>query len=197
MTTKTKRPSSFYKMVFSGPHDLVHGFLSGILLGAGNHGILWYCLEEEITGPSKAFKLLDKVRVHGEDCHLIVDGKTRALLNRNAKKMFAETGLQIEADNKIGSSRFSYTFHAYAKQYGDEILSTLKAMPRGVKKINTVVEKNIHPEARGVEAYAPAHHYEISGAGDLTGKIDLIIDARNELDQYPLVKTTWIELELA
>ncbi|MCP4143739.1 MAG: hypothetical protein GY752_00490 [bacterium] len=197
MTTTKKRPSSFYKMVFSGPHDLVHGFLSGIMLGSGNHGILWYCLEEEITGPSTARKLLDKVRVHGDDCHLIVDGSTRTLLKRNAKKMFAETGLQIEADNKISSARFSYTFHAFAKQYGDEILSTLKTMPRGVKKINTVTEENIHPEAKGVEAYAPAHHYEISGCGDLTGRIDLIIDARNELDQYPLVKTTWIELELA
>ncbi|MBT4292922.1 hypothetical protein HOD41_09550 [bacterium] len=197
MTTTKKRPSSFYKMVFAGPYDLVHGFLSGIMLGAGNQGMLWYCLEEEITGPSTAKKLLEKVRVHSDDCHLIVDSNTRALLKRNAKKMFAETGLQIEADNKISSARFSYTFHAYAKQYGDEILSTLKAMPRGVKKVNTVVEEKIHPEAMGVEAYAPAHHYEISGGGDLTGRIDLLIDVRNELDQYPLVKTTWIELELA
>ncbi len=197
MTITKKRPSSFYKMVFAGPYDLVHGFLSGIMLGSDNQGILWYCLEEEVCGPSTAKKLLDKVRVHSDDCHIIVDGSTRLLLKRNAKKMFAETGLQIEDDNKISSARFSYSFHAYAKQYGDEISSTLKALPRGVKKTNTVIEENINPEAKGVEAYAPAHHYEISGGGDLTGRIDLLIDARNELDQYPLVKTTWIELELA
>jgi hypothetical protein len=196
MTNAKKRPSTFYKMIIDGPHDLVHGFLSGLIIGAGNQGVIWYCLEDNITGPSVTDKLLNKVRVHGDDCHLIVDGATRALLKRNAKRMFAETGLQIEADNKIKSAKFSYTFHAFAKQYSDEILLTLKSMPRGTKKSNTVIKEKINPEAKGIEAYAPAHHFEVSGAGDLSGKIDQLLEARDDLDKHPLVKTTWIELEL-
>jgi hypothetical protein len=120
----------------------------------------------------------------------------RSLLRRHEKRLVAE-GVRIASQKRIRSGRFEFAYHAYARRYGEEIRALLDTLPQGLKVTGGKGEERIDEEAAGVEAYTPAHDYEIKGKGSVSGRIDLLIRARRTLDEHPLVTVEPIELDLA
>lgn len=198
MATKNlkKTPSSFYELVISGPEDLAHGFLTGLVMTADHDPLIIHGPDEDIPGPSFREKVKAVLHVHPHECHVVVDGATRALVKRYAKRMFAETGLQLTADHKVRRARFDFRYQAFAARYGREIDALLKRLPKGLKLVNHDRKESRDPSAKGVEAYAATHDYELKGSGGITGRFDLVLEARRTLDTHPLVDVDDLILEL-
>ena len=195
--TRHQPKPSFYEIVMEGSPKMVRGFMSGLLLGEGRGGTIFYNYEEGVYEESLPEKLAERLHLHPRNINFIVDGATRTLLQKLAKHIEQETGLRIVASRYIRSAEFPFCFKAYARRYGVEILGKLNNLPAGLRLEDFATEEEIHPEAAGIEAYAPVHDYEIEGKGKQVGRIDLLIAARHELDAHPLVEVGSIQLKLA
>ncbi|HPF35789.1 hypothetical protein KDK88_04530 [bacterium] len=195
--TTTAGPTSFYELILTGPEDLVHGYLTGLMIGAGVDGLLIHGPEEEIEGPGFGEKLKQALRVHVHENQVIVDGETRGLVKKFAKRMFAETGLELTSDRKVRKARFEFRFKAYAPRYGQEIKALLKSVPKGVTLSSLDIKENVDPSAKGVEAYAATHDYEIKGSGTAHGRFDTVLETRRIMDTHPLIEVTDLVLDLA
>lgn len=193
----TTGPSSFYELVLTGPEDLVHGYLTGLTVGAGLDALVVFGPDEEIEGPGLGEKLKQALHVHAHQNQVVVDAATRALVKKNAKRMFAETGLELISDRRVRKARFDFRFKAYAARYGREIRALLKSLPRGVTLSSLNIDETVDPSAKGVEAYAATHDYEIKGDGTAHGRFDLVLQARRTMDTHPLIDVTDLRLDLA
>ncbi len=197
MTGKTnKKPTAWYEVVLAGSHDMIFGLLTGLGLGAGQDATIIYAHEAGVAESSGGSKLKEMLRIGTHHCQLILDGATRGLLKRKAKRIFVETGVEVVSDRKIRNAEFKFCYQAYAPRYGEEIAGILKALPRGAKVVSHKHDEKINPKAKGAEGYAPAHDYEVNGEGEIRGRFDLVLAAHLELDEHPLVKVDEIELEL-
>jgi len=192
----TTGPSSFYELILTGPEDLVHGYLTGLTTGAGLDALVVYGPDEEIEGPGLGEKLKQALHVHAPQNQVVVDGATRALVKKHAKRMYAETGLELVSDRRIRKARFDFRFKAYAARYGKEIKALLKSAPRGVILSSLEIEENMDPSAKGVEAYAVAHDYEIKGGGTAHGRFDKVLETRRAMDTHPLIEVSELRLDL-
>ena len=130
------------------------------------------------------------MHAHTGICHVLADGEGRKLLRSVAKKL-PGLGIAISNEKAIKSASFSYDFHAYAERYGDEIRKLFK----GLRNDTDGPKETKDPGAKGVEAYSPAHDYEIEGKGSISGRLDLVLEARARLDDHPLVNVGHVDLE--
>ncbi|MDO9695694.1 MAG: hypothetical protein Q7W56_13325 [Candidatus Latescibacteria bacterium] len=187
---------TYHELAIQGPRDLVHGFLAGLAAGAGSAAVAVFANEAGVAGPGLAAKLKGMIGAQHQACRVILDGELRGLLKGATKRMTAETGLVVLSDSRIRRASFGYRFQAYAVRYGVEIQDLLASLPAGLKIADRRVAEKHDPRARGVEAYAPAHDYEIEGGGTIVGRFDLVAEARRRLSAHPLIDADEIELDL-
>ncbi|MFH1842310.1 MAG: hypothetical protein ABIF77_03815 [bacterium] len=194
---KTSKRPTFHEIVLEGSPKTVNGFLAGLLLGSGLDGQVFYCHAEDVNHESVPSRLAELIRLHPRDCHVIVDSDTKKLLERLGDRIEATTGLRLVSSRHIRSASMGFHFEAYAPRYAQDILGRLHALPSGLRLQEFEKEEKMDPKAVGIEAYAPAHDYEMKGAGSIVGRIDLLIETRRELLQQPLLKLDGIKLNLA
>ena len=189
--------STFYEVVFQGKPKVVRAFVSGLVMGACDGATVFYSFLDGIHHEGKAEKLAEMVGIRGTDCHVVVDDCAGTLLKKLAKKIEKETGLAIRSQRRIRGASLSFEYHAYAKKYDQEILEMIRGLPAEVnaKSFRHKVHKD--PSAKGVEAYSPAHDYEASGSGAVTGPIDAIVEIKRRFADFPLIKSEDIVLKLA
>lgn len=190
-TAAPKRPA-FWEILVHGHPDKCEGFLAGLRLGAGSDARLLLANRVGIRTPLSE-RLKDLVHANAGVCHIIADGEGRRLLKSVAKDL-PSMDMSIAEERKIASASFAYEFHAYAKRYGDEIRKVLAALPKGIRHDAPKPKETRDPGAKGVEAYSPAHDYEIAGKGVISGRVDLVLEARAMLDDHPLVSVGGVEL---
>ena len=187
----------FYEVVFRGKPKVVKAFLKGLMMGTGIEAPVWFSFDEGVHHEGKAEMLMEMVGIRGVDCHVITNADGAAYLKQVGKRIEKETGLKMTGNRSIRSATMTFEYHAYARQYNDEIVKALKGLPQGLKLQGYTHDEKSDPSARGVEAYTVAHDYEASGAGTVTGRIDLLIEAKRALAKFPLIKTADINLNLA
>jgi hypothetical protein len=191
---KSPHPA-FWEVLVEGHPERVQGLLTGLVLGSGSPARILFSDECGIKRPIGE-RVLEAVHLHGGISHLVVDSPGRQLLREHAKSLAAH-GLHVVQERKVAGGRFRYRFHAYAPRYAEEIRELLDALPRELRHEAEEPRERIDPRAAGMEAYTPVHHYEIEGEGTVRGsRIDLLVDARRQLDDHPLVKADPIELEI-
>ncbi len=196
-TSKTNNPPSFYEVIFRGKPKVVRAFLSGLVLGSCEGATVFYSFLDGVHHEGKAEKLAEMVGIRGVDCHVIVEAEVSSLLKKLGKKITAETGLSITAHRKIRGASLTFEYNAYARKYDEEILTLLQKLPIGLSTRGFKHEVKEDPAARGVEAYAPAHHFEASGKGAITGPVDLVIALKKTFANLPLIKSEDIILKFA
>lgn len=198
MAQKTSRAKpSFYEVVFQGKPKMVRAFLSGLVMGTGADATIFYSYTEGVFHEGKAEKFAEMTHIRAIDCHVIVDAETSALLKKKKKSILKETGLEITSHKRIRSGHLKFSFQAFAPQYNDEIVKLVKNLPEGLKVKGFTHDVNLDPQAKGVEAYSPVHHYEANGAGTIVGRVDLLIGLKKEFANYPLIKSEDVRLKLA
>ena len=132
---KKKRSAkpSYYEVVFKGKPKVVRAFLSGLLMGSGAEGDIYYSYSEGVFHEGKAEKFKEMTRFRAIDCHVIMDKETSTLLKKMQKGIATETGLEITSHRSIRSASIELCFEAFARRYNDEIVALLKNLPKGLK----------------------------------------------------------------
>jgi len=194
---KRSAKPSFYEVAFRGKPKVVRAFLHGLTMGAGEEATIFINYTDGIRHEGKIERMAEKVGLVASDCRVVVDAGTSALLKSLAKRIVAETGLEMTAHRRVKSASMGFTFRVYTPQLNAELVKAVKNLPAGVKVQGYKHEVKSDPSARGVEAYAPSHHYEAHGEGVLQGPVDALVGIRHRLDKYPMIAAEEIQLVLA
>lgn len=194
-----KKPArqTFYEVVFQGKPKVVRAFLKGFVMGMVEDATVFYSFTDGIFHEGKAEKLREMVGLRGVDCHVVVDSVTSALLKKLRKRIENETGLLITSHRSIRNASMSFTYKAFSPRHHEEILVLAKNLPEGLRLSGFEHEVRVDPNAKGIEAYSPVHHFEATGSGTITGRIDLLVDVKRRADDYPLFDAEDIVLKLA
>lgn len=185
----------FFEVVIEGGAEAGRGFLCGLLLGAGHAGYLEFPPERPPAGRSLGSRLRGIVGLPPRECRAIVDEAMRDRLLAVRERLDDEAGLRLADEGRVRSARFTFRYQAFARRYGEEIQALLKGLPAGLTVDGDEPLETIDAAAKGIEAYTPAHDYEIAGAGSIGGRVDLVIEAHRRLDEHPLVHVDPLEIE--
>lgn len=189
--------AAFHEIVLAVTPDCSGGLIAGLVIGSGADGRAYTGLEDELAKPSLGSRLRELVGLQAAASRVIVDEQIRQLLHRHAQRLEADTGARIIAERQVQSGQFAFSYRVYTRPHAQEIRRMLDSLPAGVQLADHRAEEKVDPGATGVEAYTPAHEYELRGEGRLCGRIDQIIEARRRLAAHPFVHAERIELGYA
>ncbi len=195
-STKTAK-KSFYEVVFTGKPKVVRAYLEGLSAGSGHDATFFFSFEDGVFHEGKVERLSELLHVRALDCHVIVDADTSSRLKKMAKTLPGKTGLAIDSNRNIRSASLCFSFEAFAKRYNDEIVEIVRNLPAGLRVDGFTHDVKLDPSAKGVEAYAATHDYEAKGSATVIGRVDLLIELKRKFQDYPLIKSEEIELNLA
>jgi hypothetical protein len=195
-STKTVKPS-FYEVIFKGSPQAVRGLLTGMALAGQEPQSAFFNFESGVFHEELGEKLAELVHLRHHDCHLIIDGVTATRIKKTAARIQESSGLELVSCRHIRSAEFGFNYSVYARRYDEEIADLLDDLPQGIKLMDFERRERLDPDARGIEAYTPVHDFEADGEGKVRGRVDLLIDVRQQLDRHPLIKAGLIRLNLA
>ncbi len=198
MATKNNTAKkSFYEVVFLGKPKVVRAFVKGFVMGTLDGATVIYSYSAGIHHEGKSEKLAEMVGIRGTDCHIVVDSGTSALLKKRTRQIAKETGLEITSHRHIRSASMFFKFQAFAPRYNQEIVDLVKKLPAGLRMDGFKHEVQLHPKAKGIEAYSVVHHYEACGEATVVGRVDLLVALKKKFADYPLIQSEDIVLKLA
>lgn len=200
MSTRTGGPEEptptldYCELVLAGDEEVCRGLIVGLQIGCGEAGGALIGHEEELAHGSFAEVLRELVTGKGRLTHFVVARTIAERLREQLPRLEREAGLRLAAEKAVRGGRFSFSFHAFTRPQAEEIKALLGALPAGARLAGYAEHEKVDPEAKGVEAYAPVHEYELKGEGAVEGPIAAVLAARRQLGAQPLVTADRITL---
>src|SRR5687768_15620965 len=164
----------------------------------------WY--ELIIDGPEDALETLPADAIRGSELRLASESFTDRVLEflhaRTHHVVFAsedhareiERDLRVESLREVMEGRFGFKAEAYNPEIGAKIHDALNSnLPDGIMCVDLEKEQR-HPEAKGVEMFAPAHDYIYKSRGTILGTPPGILEMNRRLCRLDFVHEEPLEL---
>jgi hypothetical protein len=187
----------YYEVVIEGSFDLIKGFVLGFLQGKGIEGEAVFSAERHIKQSEGIGQLLRQLTRRGDKSSIIIGEGVGRLLQEALARIGDDLDLEVLSVREIKAAHFDFDFRTYAKKAGEGLKEIFQNLPAGVTLEGFELQEDVRPEAKGVEAYAPLHHYEIRGKGRVTGDAKAVIDFYDRIEHNELIELDEIRLEFS
>ena len=185
----------YNEVVFEGSFELMKGFVLGFLEGRGIQGEAIFEAEHHIENESKFGQLLRFIGAKGDRTNLIVGAGLHDLIRQAIENRNLKNDLKIVSVREITEAYFEFSYHAYSRKLGEELKVLFGSLPPGLRiEKASCPKETINPEAKGIEAYAPLHEYEIEASGEIHGPVKEVIDLYGEAEHKDMVELGSIKL---
>ena len=104
-------------------------------------------------------------------------------------------GLRVIDRHPVASASFGLEAEAFSRDVTAAIRAALRALPDGVRLAQHSEQESEHSEDKGVELYAPAHHYTYRVQARLTGPVEGALAVRHRLADIEAVCLTPLRLD--
>jgi hypothetical protein len=193
----------FRAVLVRGPYPLVRGFVSGFLAGSGTPGRVYYCERDKIEADfggeeGLAEKLAEWIGLQKYmTTTVVVEESLHGPILDALKSAGEELRLEVAASRAVKEAGLEARFQTFSESEGIEIRRAVENPPDGVRILpGFTLREDRREEAAGIEAYAPAHHYELEGSFAYTGPVDRIVEQRKRLADNPLIRCGPVRLAL-
>jgi hypothetical protein len=180
----------YFEFLVRGDDRDLTAYLSGYAAAGGGAKPLIFAHEAgfHIKG------LRERIKHHGEVCHVITDAAHRAWLRTALAAATPRYDFEIREERKIERAYFHFAFDTPSRKVAESIKQVLASLPAGVAARDYTPEEIVDPKARGAEVYAPEHEYVFRGKGVIEGDVPGVVDARAAL--LALDFTTCVEIDV-
>jgi hypothetical protein len=188
----------YCEIVLEGSRGRARGFIDGFL--AGRHalpGLLSDAEEEGFDVETLRQRIREAVHPRSETSHLLVEER-RVDAVAEAVAEAAERGIpaRVVSTRAIAGARFRFTMSAYSEEGASRVRGAFERLPDGVRLMpDTTFQERRDPAARGVEAYAPAHAYELRGEGGVEGDLEGVLALLRLCRREEIVRVTEAALD--
>ena len=175
----------FYEISLEGPTGKTHGFVQGFLTARGEGGRILDAYHEGFDCESLRQRIRELFKPSKHTYHMLVPADLVPTVDE-AVHEGKNRGLEMEVLDRrlLSGARFTFSFETFSRDYGAKLRAFFESLPQGVLIDDLELNETVRPGAKGVEAYAPAHDYQLEGKGtvhgDLRGVLSLHKSARNE-----------------
>jgi hypothetical protein len=189
-------PTSHHEVLVAGPLAAVKGFLAGYLVARGlEPGHVIVGEEHNIDCESMIEQLKELVHIREHVSHLVVPDDIFGELTDAIGKVVSVAGIKVTAARPVRSAYFTFRYNAYTREQFDQLHAIIANLPESVRVSDdyqpTATED---PTAAGVEGYTPAHDFEASGSGSVTGSVADILDLHAKATANELFVVSGIKL---
>ncbi|HOD36451.1 MAG TPA: hypothetical protein PLR20_13420 [Syntrophales bacterium] len=189
--------SKYYEVIVEGSYELAKGFVLGYLEGKGIEGEAVFEQEYHIKSDRPLGQLLRMLNVKGDEIRVIIGEGVGLMLREAVEKRKTDLGLKVASIRLIKGARFNFRYKTFSKEFGGKLKETFADLPPGVQISGYDPEEIVRPKAKGVEAYAPLHEYEIKASGEVNGPAREVIDFYDRVEHNELIELEEIRLEYA
>ena len=169
----------YYEVVFEGYWNAIEGLLQGFILGKGKEKEWNYYFSKKtgIKTETLTEAIMEWITLQTKLHHIIMpaelyDAFSSALV-KTTNPEFADNKY-IKSSREIKNASFEFIAKTYGSKYGTEIKAMINNLPKGLEIHNYNPMEKTHEESKGVEMYAPEHHYIFEAEGRISGEIELI-----------------------
>jgi hypothetical protein len=168
--------SPWHEVTVRGPERLARAFVAGWLAGrrAGGDAVVLFHGDLDLEGPSVGERLRELLSLGGTCILLVPDALFDALVEGIAQRG-GPLDLHVEHSRAVSSASFHLEGEVFSRDGAGELRAVLAALPDGVHLVTMSEGEEVHPEARGVELYAPMHDYVYRVAADVSGELSGVI----------------------
>lgn len=182
---------SYVELELKGSADQALGFVEGLRLGTPELENVWYSNREslESRGIVEAFW-----RRVGKETHVILPS---SLAETVQEALAASEVLDLEAGavEPVDFGELEFEFEVYDRDEAGKVRAVVESdLPVGVRLEDYDVGEEVDEDAKGVELYAPAHHYKCAGSGRYVGAVAGIFDLAHRLDDQSFLRPGKVRL---
>ncbi|MDH4038658.1 MAG: hypothetical protein OEX18_10860 [Candidatus Krumholzibacteria bacterium] len=181
--------AGFTEIIVRGDDRDLVPYVTGFAAGAGLTEIYF---AHEAGLRLKALR--ERIKHHGEVQHIICTDKNVAKLRKAIEGAAPRYKFEVVEESKLERAYLHFEFDTPSRKVADEIKKVFAALPDGVAVLDFEPEEVVHPNAKGTEAYSPAHEYTFRGKGVVEGDVGGVIETRMRLDDLEFVHPDEIDL---
>jgi len=186
----------YCEVIIEGPLDIIKCFVLGYIEGSGIQGEAIFGEEHHVENESKFGQLMRLLDVRGEQVHLIVGAGIYDLLKKAIDRHIDELDVKVLSVREITDAHFDFSYKAFHRELGEKLKEKFKNLPEGLNmEAGYNPEEQIHPEAKGLKAYAPLHEYGLKAEGKIHGPIKTVVDFYGDVEHNSMVELGDIKLE--
>ena len=186
----------YHELVIEAPRGWGLGFLQGFLSGGGiEHGV-FDAEEEGFNCEPLREQIQELIRPAAEVLHLLAPAAIIPRVRRAAREATRRgRKMDVRHTRPLAGARFTFEFSIYSREHAIRIRHLFDRLGRGVHLIEGSRFDEIRdPDARGLEMYAPVHHYELHGKGGVEGEVEALLPIYRICREEDLIRTTRAEL---
>lgn len=186
---------SYYDVVIEGSEDLVRGYVEG-LVSCQNLDEDTIIIPEEHVGKWATLDYVKKIlQLKESKIHLIVEKNLLAALTEAISTSKKTVPIKVLSARLIMAASFDFSLKAFSRQVADNIKQKVSELPEGIEVNFSKWHEEVRPEDKGIEAYTPAHDYELHASGHVKGPPAEVIELYERLETNELVELGLIQME--
>ena len=171
----------YRELIFEGSLPVVRAFLTGLSLGKG-WAIPFLCFDDHgIHGESRGHRALEKIKLTADLTYVAAIDRQAPAIAAAARAAHAGLGIAVRSDRPVRGAEFEFGFRLFDRRLAARLRGLLSAPRTGVAVTLAGESEDVHPEGRGIEAYAPEHDYVFEGRGVARGALPALLALREEL----------------
>lgn len=169
--------SDWHELVIGGSEEACRAFVLGFFAGRGGTDEAVFGSDVELHEESHAARLWELLRA-GSHAAVFVPATVAEPLALAIDRHADATALRVYDHRTIEAAWFEFRIEVFARDVAQELRATLQSLrSRGVTIEDLAENEESHPEAGGVELYAPLHRYKYRARGRISGSISGVLHA--------------------
>lgn len=190
------RNRPYYEVIFQGSLEMIKGFVIGLIEGYELEGEAIFSDEHHADNEGKFGQILRLMAVKDKTVRVIICCQFHDLINEALERRKGQIPIVIQSVKKIKGASFDFRYKTFSVEYGEQLKKLFGNLPDGLAMTpGYSPEEIVNPKAKGIEAYAPLHHYELKAQGRISRFIRAVIDFYGEAEHNSLVELGPIKLE--
>ena len=186
----------FREIVIEGPRGWSRGFLEGFLHARGLGDAIFDGEAEGFACAPVGERLHELLHPSSSVMHVLAREDCVEDVHRAVREAATEDPhVAVRGEREITGARLAFRFTIYARDHAQRVRSLVDPPPPGTRPSpDTSFRERIDPEARGVEAFAPAHDYELHGEGAVEGDLEAVVALARRCREEELIRIESLEL---
>jgi hypothetical protein len=185
----------YYEMILEGPEDLIKGYLFGFMEGRRLEGEIIFERGLHVK-KEQALAQLVRLLYHEDKFRVMVEETVGGQIMDSLAETKHHLDIRIVSFRRIAGAEFRFEFRVFSRELGEKYRKIFVKPPEGVEVLEYKLDEEVHPDAKGIEAYAPEHEYEIRAKGLVRGKAREVIDLYDRIEHLPFMELTEIDIAL-
>jgi hypothetical protein len=184
-----------HEITVEGPALLIKGYIAGFLSGRGLSPDAVLVAEElPIHVEGVIERVAEWMHLQRRDSHLLVPQTLYGDV-KHALEQAGPIGLRVQSDRPVASASLDFTYTAYTRRHAAELDAWVKSRADRLRVSEDYQPKEVADSSlEGIEGYAPAHEFEATARGTLTGDLLAILAEHDSAKRLSLLTVSAVRL---